>query len=199
MLQKRLTSDEASEILDSYYDRLWRCGTLPFYQYKRTYPDQAAHLPRTRACIIHDLTIVHARKEFAGVAGTRFIELSHPHTFLEIRERVLLRFKLLDESKDTSNQPTKFIQSFEQDAELPGIPPRAHRLTLGYRLNLLQTDVLDVWVTSRIGDRQFDIELYIPESKVVPIEEYEASFRQEKPRRRLVRAKVTEQRKLRKE
>lgn len=202
MPPQRLTQNEVAEILRPHYDRLWRCGALPFYKYLEQYPNTAIHNLRTRANIVHDLMVHQARLEFGEVRNARIIDLQHPYlrTFVEINERILLRFKKLDETKHAKNYPTKFVRDYEQDRDLPGIPPRAHRLTLGYRLNLLQTEVLDVLITSFLGKRlEFDLEFYLPHHKVISIADAEATFAQVKPQRRLVRVKVMGQQTLRDE
>ena len=199
MPPRRLNESEVAELLRPHYDRLWRCGALPFYKYKETYPDQSVHSLRTRATIIHDLMIHRARAEFDRVRGVRILDLVHPYnrTFLEIRERALIRFKKLDENKQPRNYQTDFVRDYNEDNDLPGIPPKAHRLTLGYRLNPLQTEVLDVLITSYLGNRlDVDIELYIPDRKIISIADADATYSEAGEKRRLVRVRVTEQRKL---
>ena len=199
MPPKRLGQQDVAEILKPYYDRLWRCGALPFCEYVEKYPNTSIHSLRTRANIVHDLMIHRMRAEFDGMRGARIIDLSHPYvrTLLEVNHRLLIRFKKLDESKLARNYRTKFIRDYEQDTDLPGIPPKAHRLTLGYRLNLLQTEVLDVSVTSCIGRRlEYDIELYIPNRKIVSIADAMSIYSEAGTRRRLVRVRIAEQKKL---
>lgn len=199
MAPHRLTESEVVDLLRPHYDRLWRCGALPFYKYKETYPDQSVHSLRTRASTIHDLMILSVRAEFEGVRGVRIIDMEHPYrrTFLEIRERALIRFKKLDDHKQPRNYQTHFVQNYDEDNDLPGIPPKAHRLTLGYRLNLLQTEVRDVLITSYLGNRlDIDIELYMPDRKIISIAEADATYAEAGERRRLVRVRVIAQRKL---
>jgi hypothetical protein len=195
----RLHQEEVIEILRPHYDRLWRIAAFPFYDYQNTYPNTTVHSLRTRANIIHDLMVHRARREFDGVDGTRIIDLTYPNsrTLLEIDQRILLRFKKLDELKQSRNYPTRFLRDYELDRDLPGIPPRAHRLTLGYILNSFQTEVQYVLVTSVIGKRiEYDVELYIPNDKLISIADAATTYSEGKRPRRLVRVRVTEQRKL---
>jgi hypothetical protein len=199
MAISKLSQEVVAQVLRPHFDRLWRCGALPFYRYLEEYPNSAIHSLRSRASIVHDLMIHQVRKEFTEVHGVRVIDLPYPchRTFLEIDQRLLLRFKKLDEAKQPRNYPTDFATEYEADNDLPGIPPRAHRLTLGYRLNLLQTEILDVLITSSTDRRiDFDLELFMPDQKVVSIADAEATFARAKPPRRLVRVKVTKQMKL---
>jgi hypothetical protein len=203
MPPQRLRQQEVVEILRPHYDRLWRIAVLPFYEYQEKYPNTSIHSLRTRANIIHDLMVHRARLEFTDkVNDTRIIDLPHPNsrTLLEINQRILLRFKKLDESKQSRNYPTRFIHDYELDNELPGIPPRAHRMTLGYILNLFETEVQRVLVTSTLGRRiEYDVELYIPNDKLISIADAATTQSDGKRPRRLVRVRVTEQRELGKE
>ena len=147
-----LSCDDAIEILEPYIDRLWRCGSLPYRDYIENYPNQSVHRVSTRAGIVHDLMISHMRDEFEGVTGTRIIEPdSVDLTLLEIDERILLRFKKLTDDKLTRNYPTRHARDYDRGQDLPGIPPASQRMTLGYRLNRLQTGVRDVLVTYAVG------------------------------------------------
>ena len=199
MAPQRLGQQEVVDILKPHYDRLWRIAVFPFYEYQEKYPNTSIHSLRTRANIIHDLMVHRARFEFDKVSGTRIIDLTHPNsrTLLEINQRILLRFKKLDESRQSRNYPTRFIRDYELDHDLPGIPPRAHRMTLGYILNLFQTEVQNVLVTSAMGKRiEYDVELYIPNNKLISIADAASTQSDGKRARRLVRVRVTEQRKL---
>lgn len=199
MPPQRLRQQEVVDILQPHYDRLWRIAAGPFYEYQEKYPNTSIHTLRTRANIIHDLMVHRARLEFDKVNATRILDLKHPisRTLLEIDQRILLRFKKLDESKQSRNYPTRFVRDYELDRDLPGIPPKAHRMTLGYILNLYHTQVQYVLVTSAVGKRiEYDVELYIPNSKLISIADVATGQSDGKRPRRLVRVRVTEQRKL---
>ena len=71
MAPHRLSESEVVYLLRPHYDRLWRCGALPFYKYKETYPDQSAHSLRTRASTIHNI-----RLPVGGRSGLREAEAS---------------------------------------------------------------------------------------------------------------------------
>ena len=177
MKQKRLTETEAVTLLESFADPLWRIAAMPVFHYFENFPEQAIITPRSRASIIHDLACHRALVEFPrGTDGVRIIEV-HGHTFVEIEEKLLLRLKKLNATKDPSNARTNFIRRYEAGDELPGIPPRAQRATLGYRLNALQTTIRDVLITSRDGAvLDMDIELVMPNPKVISIAETERAY-----------------------
>lgn len=170
MAVQRLTDKEVVRFVKPHWDRLWRIATLPFYQYLDKYPNQTIHRPRTRANIVNDLMCNQARVEFSSIRTARIIEHASGNTLLGLSGRLLIRFKKLDEDKKTRNIKTKFVQEYDADAELPGLPGRAHRLTLGYRLQPLETHLRDVLLTSRFRGRlEYDIELYVPDRKVTCI------------------------------
>ena len=147
-----LSCDEAVSVLEPHRDRLWRCGALPYRDYKKTYPNQSVHRASTRAGIVRDLMVDRVRKEFEGVPGTRIIEPENVAlTLLEIDERILLRCKKLTADKLTRNYPTTHARDYDRGRDLPEIPPAAQRMTLGYRVNRLQTDIRDVLITYAIG------------------------------------------------
>jgi hypothetical protein len=176
MPTNRLSLDSACEILNPHKERIFRCGTIPFLRWQAEYPNQPLHSQRTRASAVNDLMVFQARREFDGVRGIRFIDLPHPYarTLMEIDGRVLLRFKLLDERGLAKNYRTRFIERYEHDRELPGIPPRPHRMTLGYVLNLMQTGVSRVSVTSTIrGKIDYELSFQVPNGRIVSIADAE--------------------------
>lgn len=151
MAAKKFTEQDAVEIVRPHADRLWRISALPIYQYFETYPNLAIHSPRTRATIIHDLSVHRARLEYSNIPETeaKIIDLQIGHTLLGIQGLMLVRFKKLDEAKCSSNVQTDFIKDYDNGDTLPGLPDRAKRLTLGYRLNYLQNGLRDVFINSK--------------------------------------------------
>ena len=196
MNRKRLTEAETVRLLEPFADALWRIGAMPAFNYFEGFPEQAILSPRSRACIIHDLACHRARVEFLSwTDGVRIIEVRNGHTLVEIEEKILLRLKKLNETKDPSNVRTKFIRLYEAGAELPGIPPKAQRATLGYRLNPLQTTIRDVRIASRDGAvLDVDIELFMPNPKVISIAETERAYKDNPTR--LVQLRGVAQRRL---
>ena len=169
---------ETVRLLEPFSDALWRIGAMPAFHYFGDFPAQAILTPRSRASNIHDLACHRARVEFSsGTDGVWIVEVRNGHTLVEIEEKLLLRLKKLNERKNPSNARTNFIRLYEAGAELPGIPPKAQRATLGYRLNALQTTIRDVRITSRDGAvSDMDIELFMPNPKVISIAETERAY-----------------------
>jgi hypothetical protein len=149
----RLSRDQAIRIVAPHAERLYQIGAAPFPLFQSTYPNVALHSSRTRANILYDLMVIEARKEFDGVKNTRIIDAPMGVTLIEIDEKVLIRCKKLDDEGLPSNYPTERAKDYDDGDDLPGIPPAPQRLTLGYRLNRLQTAVRDVLISNTTGGR----------------------------------------------
>src|SRR5207249_1056344 len=90
---------------------------------------------------------------------------------IEIEEKLLIRCKKLGGDSLPSNYPTERAEEYDRGDDLPGIPPAPQRLTLGYRLNRLQTDLKDVLISNSIGGRLlYDIILDAPDDNIMIIE-----------------------------
>ena len=80
---------------------------------------------------------------------------------LNLQDRVLLRFKKLDENKITGNIRTQQTLDFLKQ-DLPFMPSHATNLIVGYELNQIQTNISAVTVTCPKNSLQtewyFDLE-----------------------------------------
>ena len=72
--------------------------------------------------------------------------------FLVIDERIILRFKLIDNNFHSSNYPTERAIQWRLQYPFAGIPA-CERLELGYRLDITGTVIKDAFVLLRVGDR----------------------------------------------
>ena len=94
----------------------------------------------------------NAREAFGNEGGVRIMDVNGLF-LLNFSDRVLLRFKKLNEDKMPSNLPTlQAIEWFEQ-LSLPDMP-EAIRIVAGYELNSLQTDIKAVYITCTAGPRR---------------------------------------------
>ena len=66
--------------------------------------------------------------------------------YITIDERVIVRFKLLDDNLRASNYPTNHALDWQQQIPLNGIPTIA-RLHYGYRMDVTGTKVKDAFIT----------------------------------------------------
>ena len=69
---------------------------------------------------------------------------------LEIHGQVLLQFKKLGRGFGTSNLETETSRDFDGQIVMPGI--KLPRVTVGYQLNQLWTEITGLWIVFRIGE-----------------------------------------------
>ena len=105
---------------------------------------------RSRASIVHDLTIRSAIEQFEGVPGVSVQERNRLYLFV-IEDQIALRFKKLDDAKRSCNIPTQMALDFRGQQEIPSIPSTLH-LEAGYVLNRLQTDIEGIYIVCPSGD-----------------------------------------------
>ena len=159
----RLSRDQVITVIEPHSEQLYRVGSEPFARYIQEYPNLALHSPRTRANIVWDLMIDQVQREFRGVRNTEIIMRPSGIVLLAIADKVCFRCKKLDEDGLPSNYPTSAALSWDRDEDLPGIPSALERLSLGYKLNNLQTAVRAVQITSTFyGRYQYGITLEEP-------------------------------------
>ena len=145
----RLSRDQALEVLTPHAERLYRIGAVPWERWQSEYPNQVLHTPRTRANVLYDLMVNQARTEFRGIRGTEIVDPPNGVVLLDIDQRVLIRFKKLDDESLPRNYPTDAAKDWDIGEDLPGIPSSPQRLTLGYRLNRLQLRFEMSWCRTR--------------------------------------------------
>lgn len=168
----RLAKDEVIAAIDPILESLYRIGAMPFSRYQAEYPNLELHSSRTRANILYDLMVDQARREFRGVRNTELIDPPSGVVLLAIEDRVCLRFKKLDDDGLPSNYPTLAARDWENGEDLPGIPSSLQRLSIGYRLNKLQTAVRDVLISNTLAGRLlYDIVLEAPSENVFLIDD----------------------------
>jgi hypothetical protein len=115
--------------------------------------------------------VVQARQEFRGVRGAQVLDPPSGITLLVLEDKVCIRFKKLDEDGLPRNYPTDAARDWHNGEDLPGIPSSLQRLSLGYRLNRLQTAVDDVLISNTLGGRLlYDIILEAPSDSAILFE-----------------------------
>ena len=62
-----------------------------------------------------------------------------------------VRLKKMDEDGRSRNYPTKQAKDFDRGAELPGLPPKPTRLTVGYLPDATGTQIVRVQIAKPIG------------------------------------------------
>ncbi|MFE8605494.1 hypothetical protein [Archangium violaceum] len=107
----------------------------------------------TRATSVHDLVIEEMGNRIQNVPGVDWIS-GGQRELLRVGSKILLQFKLLRDDLMPSNYPTLSAQAFNRQVDLPGLPSRLTRLTLGYRMNQWGTELLDVQVVCTRSQRK---------------------------------------------
>ncbi len=157
----------AKTILDPYKARLRESVIQAWEDYESQYGHvRHIHTPRTRANIVHDHMVHHARRLFEGDDSVYMCEIKGLF-LVQIDGQLLVRFKKLDEDKRHHNYPTPQNLEFWEQLDLPGIP-HLTRLVAGYELNDLQTAINAIYITCPNGScNAWDFEL---DEETVPSE-----------------------------
>jgi hypothetical protein len=165
-----VTLDVARELLSPYTDPI----RTPFFhamqgwlEFSDAFPELRAPLSNTtRANFINDLTIQFARNQFEYHPEVR--QTDEPGFLcLSFKERLLVRFKKFDDKGFPGNVRT--IQqekiAFQEQLDLPGIPPAATWVIAGYTLNAGGTDIRTIQVVCFYADHPvWSIPLYDADS-----------------------------------
>lgn len=167
-----ISQSEADIILEPYKESLRLCVSMAWRYYNEHYGHvHHLHTPRTRASILHDLMVHNARKNFEGKPGIEMRDMRG--LFLLIVDgQLLIRFKKLDEDKMSRSIPTRQTEDFLAQMDLPGMPPRATAIIVGYELNRLQTEMAAITVTCPNGSYNawyFELSEGTPSAEVVEL------------------------------
>lgn len=109
-------------------------------------------IPRTRANVVHDYICHEIRHKFDSIPGISIIE-DPGFLILNFSDIVLLRFKLLDRNLRARNIQTKQQKYYDNQSELPNLPPKAYRVIAGYQLDKAQVAVKDILIVRSIRKR----------------------------------------------
>lgn len=144
----------------------------------------ATMTPRGRASLVYDFIMRDAKSRFEGRESEGIRTLDDYNSLLVgFGEEIVLRFKMFDQEKRPRNYPTMRQRQYAgQMLELPGMPPAATNLSIGYRLNETATEIQDIYITCyRIVSLVWSYPLYeavpsdvlfsryLPESEEVPM------------------------------
>ena len=156
-----ISEDEANSILERLYPSFWLVVQAAWKDWEDIPVKQRTRLTaRARAGNVSDFLAFHARVILNQLPGVNIIP--YRGLFLVgVDGRVVLRFKKLRDDKKTSNILTRQQRLLRENraAMLPGIPPKAAILVVGYLLNITQTGIEAVLITCQNGNR---LEYFIP-------------------------------------
>jgi len=96
------------------------------------------HTKTTRATIMRDHMVYHARRLFDGMNGAQIVEKAGLF-LVQIQETIILRFKKFNDDEHTSNYPTQQAIDYHEQQELAFMSKKATRLEAGWQPNELYT------------------------------------------------------------
>lgn len=97
---------------------------------------------RSRASNVHDFLLDRAASYAATTPGVKFFKRNLMHGIV-IDGKYAIRFKKFDLDNRSKNQPTQQVAEFRNQIDLDGIDA-PHHLEVGYVLDFLESEVLDV-------------------------------------------------------
>jgi hypothetical protein len=149
-----ITREEAQVVLKPHVTTIEDCVMRGFERWK----DFAIAMPehrlmvvnRTMSNMVNDFVVHYAREAFQPSKGVRPFE-EFGFFCVSFDERVLLRFKKLDDDDTTSNIPTdQQIQISCQQLEIPGSAP-ATWIAAGWHFSALRDQIDKVLITCHFG------------------------------------------------
>ena len=93
------------------------------------------HDTRAQASCTYAHMVSAADRRFLGRTDVRLLEIRNLKLWLFESAQIVVRFKKMDEDGRSRNYPTKQAKAFDAQLELPGLPPKPLRLTVGYLLD----------------------------------------------------------------
>lgn len=147
-----ITEREARQILIPHHGRFHDVMDTAWTRWVKDHrPLLPFHTPTGRANLIHDLIEDEARKRFAGLQGAKPVDGQSERFLLNVEDRILVQFKLLDQRLLTRNYPTRTAISFEyQQPWIDGMPTYPH-VSAGYCLDRTGTDVEGYYIVCAEG------------------------------------------------
>lgn len=145
--------DQASclTFLEPSIERLHRSMFAAFARYLETPPHIIAeHDERAAASSVHSHIVHEITREFAEVDGASLLDVRGLKV-LNLSDRVVFRFKKVTEDGRHRNHPSDQQKRFDQQLSLPGLPPAATRLTLGYEPDPAFSEIVRVTIGCPLG------------------------------------------------
>jgi hypothetical protein len=163
-------------MLEPHLSRMYPC----FPAALALYNDIAAHIraehdDRAAASAVWCHIWSGLQREFSEEPGFHFLEIRNLH-LLNIRDQMLIRAKKVDANGRHRNNDTPQQRAFDAQEELPGLPPAAARLVMGYQPDAAFSEVERVTVRRPLGRWVSQIVEAEPECSWVDITPIELPF-----------------------
>jgi hypothetical protein len=168
-IQMLLSKEDAYDLLQPLFGKFWQVADAIQADWDAIPEAQRMKMtPTSKANNFHSFYLFHARAFYDDHPEVTILE---KRLFLVgVAGRALLRFKKTDKRLRTANVLTLFQKEYMQQTQLPGIPPEAARLTVGYKLDITGTRIESLVVFYPNGNGVFwDFEVPRPEGNVLPM------------------------------
>jgi hypothetical protein len=177
-----ISRQRAEKVLAPHHEKLRSCVQQGWNRYLgRHMSDLPKVSRRGRANLVNELVIDEVRKAFDGF---RIVETNG--RFLLCIEPLVIRFKKLGPGLRTANYPTQQALAFDRQQRIPGIPS-ATRITVGYGINRLGTELDEIAVVCARGAKTIWSYSLLDNAAVLPL--VAPSVPRQATARRRVRAK----------
>lgn len=127
---------EVMAILDPHFSVITSIyeDAVRLYNEDTTPRARAEHDSRAALSAIYRHAWMGYQRELSDQPGFHFLTVNGLHV-LNIRDRIVLRAKRVDANGLHVNNQTRQQQSFDRQEPIPGLPPEAARIVVGYQLD----------------------------------------------------------------
>jgi hypothetical protein len=140
------------EVLEPYLGRMFPIfgEAVALYNDEVSAAARAEHDDRATASAVWCHVWHGFQREFAGEAGFHFMEVRGLH-ILNLQDKIVLRAKKVDANGRHRNNDTEQQRAFDAQEPLPGLPPAADRIIMGYQPDPVFSRVERVLVRRPLG------------------------------------------------
>ncbi len=141
-------------VLQPYLSVLTASVRRAFTTYQDLYPDRvkAAHDNTAAAKNVHRHVLEEVELAIIDLSGLAMVD-ARGLMVLNIHDRLIIRFKKMDEEGRSASYPTQQQRDFDRQLPLPGLPMAATRLTFGYEPDLAFSAIVRVLAACPLGPR----------------------------------------------
>ena len=141
-------------VLEPHLPLLSGCVRRAFAYYQTEYPAlaRAAHDNAASAKNVHRHVLDEVTVATDGLRGLTMVDV-RGLVVLNIHDRVVIRFKKMDEEGKSVSYPTEQAKNYDRQLPLPELPAAATRLTFGYEPDLAFSAIVRVLVACPLGPR----------------------------------------------
>jgi hypothetical protein len=138
--------------LEPYFGRLTDIysAAVDLYNTETSAKARAEHDGRAALNVIYSHAWHGYKREFVEEAGFHFMTVKGLN-ILNIRDIVVARAKRVDANGRHANHDSKQQRDFDRQQSIPGLPPAAVRIVIGYELDLAFSQVERVIVRRPMG------------------------------------------------